>query len=126
MSSGNSEIRIVLSLPHKDLSPNARPHWTKKAKLTASYREQAWALTLAAGGHGLRWEKAMAQATFYWPDCRRRDIRNAEHSIKAAYDGIVDAGLIVDDSAKVLTHDATEFKVDPQHPRVEIVIRRIV
>lgn len=125
MSSGNLEIRITLSLPHKDLSPNARPYWAKKAKLVAAYREQAWALTLAAGGHGLRWERARARATFYWKDSRRRDIRNAEHSLKAAYDGIVDAGLIVDDRAEVLTHDATEFAMDAKRPRVEIVIRRV-
>lgn len=71
------------------------------------------------------WRSATAQAVFYWPDKRRRDIRNAEYALKAAYDGIVDAGLIPDDSAEHLTHLPTRFEVDRKCPRVEIILTEV-
>lgn len=58
-------------------------------------------------------------------DKRRRDIRNAESMMKAAYDGIVDAGILADDSYDVLTHQPTVFERDPECPRVEIVVERV-
>ncbi len=71
------------------------------------------------------WGQAVARLTFFWPDRRRRDIRNAEHAMKAAYDGLIDAGVIQDDNADVLTHELTEFEVDRDNPRVEITVTRV-
>ena len=45
--------------------------------------------------------------------------------MKAAYDGIVDAGILADDSYDVLTHQPTVFERDPECPRVEIVVERV-
>ena len=122
--SNQEEVVIVLPLPPRDLSPNASvSHW-RRAAATRKYRRTAGLTALAAAGCRLNWNRAVAQATFYWPDRQRRDIRNAEASLKAAYDGIVDAGVIVDDRAEVLEHEATAFWVDPARPRVEIRIMR--
>lgn len=63
--------------------------------------------------------------TFYWKDRRGRDIRNAESMMKAAYDGIVDASVLADDSYDVLTHLPTVFECDPECPRVEISVERV-
>ncbi len=116
------EITVCLPLPPRDLSPNASvSHW-RRAAATRKYRRTAGLTALAAAGCRLNWARAVAQAVFYWPDRQRRDIRNAEASLKAAYDGIVDAGVIVDDRADVLTHEPTVFNVDPARPRVEIRI----
>lgn len=114
------EILIVMPLPPRELSPNARVHWKTRARRTKEYRRCAFLVTCAAGGRKLGWPRAIAQATFYWPNRCRRDIRNAEHSLKAAYDGLVDAQLILDDSSDVLTHNETKFDLDPRKPRVEI------
>lgn len=116
------EVTVVLPLPPTPLSPNARVHWAQKARATKLYRRDARMLTIAAGGRNLRWRRAVARATFYWPCLRRRDVGNAEAMLKPVFDGMVDAGLLVDDNAGVLTHAATQFKVDPRDPRVEILV----
>lgn len=122
-----NSVRVVLPLPPRVLSPNARSpgNWRKRAKAAKQYRSDAYMMTIAAGGQGLRWSKAIAQATFFWPTKQRRDVRNAEASLKAAYDGIVDAGLIVDDNYEVLTHYPTTFFVDEKRPRVEIMVFKV-
>lgn len=118
------EVIVCLPLPPRELSPNARVCRWRRIRRTRQYRRTAGLTALAAAGRRLSWARAVAQATFYWPDRQRRDIRNAEASLKAAYDGIVDAGVIVDDQAEALEHDQTVFQVDPTRPRVEIRIIR--
>ena len=119
------EITIVLPLPNRALSPNARVHWAHKAKHVREYRKTAWAATLEAAGPQALWTKATAKVSFFFPDNRRRDADNAMASLKAAWDGMRDAGLIADDSAKVLTMEPAEFHVDGKDPRVEIRMRRL-
>ena len=123
-----ASLSLALPLPTKRLSPNhsvgSRGQRFAKARETKQYRTRA-ALEAMATGKRPMWTRAVAQLTFYWPDKRRRDIRNAEHAMKAAYDGLVDAGIITDDSADVLTHLPTRFEVDREQPRVELEIRQI-
>jgi Holliday junction resolvase RusA-like endonuclease len=114
-------ITITMRLPPKELWPNRLKHWAKKAPITREYRNTAW-LTMLQKFQGDPYKRAIAKLTFYWPDKRRRDVRNAEAAMKAAYDGIVDAGVIEDDDYLHLIHDATEFELDTQNPRVEITI----
>ena len=120
-------VKITLPLPPRALSPNTRSpgNWRKKQRATKKYRADAYLMTLAAGGQNLKWTKAIAQATFYWSNKARRDVRNAEAMLKPAYDGIVDAGLIVDDNYEVLTHYPTAFFVDEKRPRVEIMVFKV-
>lgn len=40
---------LILPWPSKDLSPNARVHWARKARAVKSSREQAYYLAKAAG-----------------------------------------------------------------------------
>lgn len=118
----SDRLVIELPLPPKELSPNARVHWARKAKRTRAYRDEANLRTRAASVHlrKLPWPRATAHLTFYWPDKRRRDVRNAEHAMKAAYDGIVDAGVIPDDDANTLRHIPTDFELDATNPRVVV------
>lgn len=130
-------ITITMPLPPKELSPNARSgrrkkkgqmrtHWASRAKLTHQYRRSAAVRALAELGCGFMvFKRAIGKLTFYWPDKRRRDIRNAEAAMKPAYDGLVDAGIIVDDDHKHLIHDTTEFKIDKENPRVEITVSEV-
>jgi crossover junction endodeoxyribonuclease RusA len=71
------------------------------------------------------WEKASVTPVFYFPNERRRDEDNAIASLKAAYDGIVDAGLLPDDDHKHMQRERPEFKIDKRHPRVELTIERL-
>lgn len=64
------------------------------------------------------WRSATTQATFYHKDSRRRDRDNLLASIKAGFDGLRDAGLLIDDDE--LTHLPVVREVDRSNPRVEI------
>lgn len=124
-------VTITLSLPEPRLGPNHTVAGMQgrmaKARATKRYRDAAWITTVGRmPGNGTPWEKARATLTFYVPDLRRRDIRNMEAAMKPAYDGIVDAGLIVDDDWKHLAHGETKpVEVDRDNPRVEIMVERV-
>lgn len=96
-------IDITLPWPPTGLSPNARNHWAKLAKLKKQYR-QACALTAMSQG-----VKPMApdsrlhlEIEFVPPTRRAFDLDNALARIKAGLDGLVDV-LKVDDSRWELT-----------------------
>ena len=81
------------------------------------------ALRSAGVSHG-PWERATAQATFFHKVDRGRDDVNFLAALKPAYDGIVDSGLLEDDSHKHLTTLPAAFKIDKKSPRVELRIER--
>ena len=115
------ELTVTLRLPDLALSPNARVHWAQKAAATRAYRTLAHVRGLEALGnvdHLPRWKRATARAIFYVPDRRRRDRDNLLASLKAAFDGFVDAGILEDDAG--LTHLPVVIQVDQDNPRVEI------
>lgn len=116
-------VKIVLPLPSRDVSPNSRGHWAKKARAVKKQRQDAFLGARAALGFRRepRWRLARSKAYFYFRDNRRRDRDNMAASLKGAYDGIVDAGILADDSG--LTHEPIVFAVDKTDPRVEIFIR---
>lgn len=115
---------IVLPWPDKGLSPNARLHWARLAKLKAAAREEAaWATKAAIP---LRDRQGLAQGedpidvllTFTPPDKRPRDRDNMQYAMKAALDGIADA-LGVDDRR----FRPTYAFVEPAKPgRVEVAL----
>lgn len=71
------------------------------------------------------WKFARVSAVFFHPDNRRRDPDNSMGSIKAAYDGIVDAGLVIDDDAKHMKRGEPTFAVDSKYPRVVLTIEKL-
>lgn len=117
-----NSITITLPLPDPALSPNARVHWTKKAKCAKHYRWEAQCNVMAKTPRRLMWEKASYTARFYFRDARRRDADNAIASLKSALDGVADAGLVINDS--VLWPERPEFHTDKENPRVEITFTK--
>ena len=116
-------IIITLPLPHKNLSPNARCHWRARAKATQGYRYAASVEGFKLFGHGgPRWTAATVQCTFYFKDIRRRDADNLLASMKAAFDGFADAGLVVNDAA--FTYLPVKQEKDKSNPRVVVEIRK--
>jgi len=113
-------MKIRMSLPHRLLSPNARCHWAAKSARVKAARTTAKLLALAETGPAEPWRNAVVEYRFYWPDKRRRDRDNAIASCKAHLDGLVDAGVVRDDSA--VTFKPVVFAVDKEDPRLEIVI----
>jgi crossover junction endodeoxyribonuclease RusA len=105
------------------LSPNARTHWTRKAHCTQKYRWLVGQLARPlAREKRLRvpWDKATVSLTFYQPNDLRRDADNFLASMKAAFDGLVDAGILKDDNR--ITHLPVEMKLDRKNPRVEMLV----
>lgn len=123
---------IALPLPGKMLCSNKPPLTPGarmlRAQLAKKYRAQAAKACRQFncpedGPPNLA--RASAKLYFFFKEKRRRDLRNFEAGMKAAYDGLVDGGLIIDDNSEVLTHETTVFDIDPIAPRVEIIITNL-
>lgn len=114
-------VTITLPRPSKVLSPNTTSHWAKKAKAKKNQRNTAYVEALRSRPRG--WaplEACYVRTTFYVPDRRRRDRDNLLASMKSAYDGLADGGIVRDDSGMV--HLPIVIEVDPQRPRVVVEI----
>lgn len=114
-------MRIVLDLPPRELNPNSRTHWSKKAKAVKYYRQLAFIAARNAENRGRGWDRAEVVTVFYLPDRRRRDPDNLMASLKAAWDGIVEAGVLTDDNQLIIFPPVIAF--DSERPRVEIEMR---
>jgi crossover junction endodeoxyribonuclease RusA len=83
--------------PPKALSPNARGHWSKRAKAVKTYRKDCYILALMQK-LSVDWEGDIhVHLAFLPPDNRVRDKDNLQASTKALLDGMADA-LGVNDS----------------------------
>ena len=119
---------ITLPLPSKILSPNCRPGSIgsrfMEAAATKKYRKLAKEAVEAEQINSAPWLQARVDASFYFKIKRRRDDDNAMGSIKAAYDGIVDAGIVTDDDPKHMERTRPALYVDRLCPRVVLTITR--
>lgn len=88
---------VELPWPPSSLSPNARGHWSVKAKAAAKARRDAAIACKAAGVRKLPWDAMQVELIFCPPDSRRRDTDNMLASAKSLLDGVADA-TGVDDS----------------------------
>jgi Holliday junction resolvase RusA-like endonuclease len=83
-----------------------RREWRERAAEEARLEVRAWERR-----HGAKWPKlpkAIVAVTFVLPDRRRRDVDNLVSSLKPLLDGIVDAGVVKDDSIETLV----EWSID--------------
>lgn len=126
----HESIIIALPLPPKVLSPNcavATPGGRfAKAAATKRYRQLAREAIEAEDISTKPWNKIAVAPEFFFSSERRRDEDNAIASLKAAYDGIVDAGLVADDDHKHMQRERPEFNIDRKHPRVMLSIVRLI
>ena len=121
-------VTIILELPNRVLSPNNPPGSIggrmKKAASAKRYRRLAKEAALAEDIDSGPWNKATIQAAFYHKQERRRDDDNYTAMLKPAKDGLVDAGLLVDDDSKHLTTLPVTFHIDRECSRVELTVTR--
>ena len=97
-------IVIELPWPSRDLHPNARVHWAKKAKATKRARSDAAYMALSRGVRTHDFfgvESLDVTLVFIPPDNRARDTDGMISSVKGYCDGIADV-LGVDDAKWVL------------------------
>jgi len=86
-------------LPDRDLNPNKRLHHMQLYRAKRQAKDEAMALVLEQGRPDIPYEKAHITITWVAKDKRRRDPDNLFASMKPYIDGLVEAGLIADDSA---------------------------
>jgi len=91
-------MNFTLPWPPKELSPNARLHWSKKSKAAKVYRNACYMLAIQGGAKtGVPWDGDIhCWIDFFPPDRRHRDDDNMIASFKAGRDGLAQA-LGVDD-----------------------------
>ena len=116
-------MTIILPLPDRKLSPNARVHWRAlhAAKRDARDTARMLATLRLNGSDPPMWDRARAKVTWYFPTARGRDPDNAMASLKAYWDGLEDAGIVANDCG--IWPDRPEFMIDRDKPRIEIEIR---
>jgi len=98
----------------------------KKAAASKKYRKIAGIAARDQRVESSPWEVSEIKAVFFHTVKRRRDDVNFLSMLKAAYDGITDAGIIVDDDSEHLKTITPEFKIDKKQSRVELTLRRLV
>lgn len=83
-------------VPMKVFSLNARPHWAQRHRVTAVLRRwvELEARQAGLGAH----DRVQVRVTFHPPDRRRRDRDNLVRVQKTMVDGLVDAGVVPDDT----------------------------
>ena len=112
---------ITLPLPPRVLHPNERPpHWAVKHIAAQNYKAMA---RIVGYGCGARYvEKVQIRPVFYFKTNRRRDGDGLIAWIKAAIDGIKEAGVIEDDSTEHIEWLDPQVGKDAGNPRLELHI----
>ena len=90
-------MQLTLPWPPTGLSPNARTHWAKLARLKKQYREACAWTAASQGAYPMNAERLRLTLEFVPPTRRAYDLDNALARMKAGLDGLADA-LRVDDS----------------------------
>lgn len=94
-------VRIPLSFNKPPITANNRFHWAKKAKITKQIRHEALIRAKAAR---IKPSEHVHVKLMYRPaDNRRRDPSNLMPTQKALVDGLVDAGVVPDDTPQYVT-----------------------
>lgn len=91
------------------LNANQRYHWAKKAKLSRQIRDTTahLAKTTAPAEH------VTVQLIWIVTDKRRRDSDNTYPTFKAMCDGLVDAGIVPDDTPAYMTKLGPIIRLEP-------------
>jgi crossover junction endodeoxyribonuclease RusA len=92
-------VSYIVELPvgMQLMNANDREHWSKRARVSSLIRTTSRGL---CKGIPKGMKQVKIRAIYYAPDNRRRDVSNLFPSVKAAVDGLVDAGVIKDDNDK--------------------------
>lgn len=98
-----TEDAWLLTLPwdKPPLSMNDRMHWRPKSQWTKTLRQTSFLLARQARIPALG--SCSVQLLWTPPDRRRRDEENPMATLKPLADGLVDAGVVVDDTPDLMS-----------------------
>lgn len=98
------------------LTANQRLHWARKARLTSDVRSAAYLAFLAKWADNGEYGRVEVNLTWFVKDKRRRDVDNIVPTLKALCDGLVDAGIVPDDTPEYMVKRMPEIRFDPTEP----------
>lgn len=93
------------------LNANQRLHWARKASLTRDVRMVT--KSKAVHAHLVPAAHVVVQLTWVVTDKRRRDSDNIYPTFKAMCDGLVDAGIVPDDTPEYMDKRAPLIRYEP-------------
>ena len=120
-------MKLTMPFPPAELNPNrARGlRWWTLGQARKLYRETCgWEAKDQAKGVRLS-PPVLATVTFVVPDHRRRDVDNLLAALKPCWDGLVDAGVLADDSHDKLRMGAPVVRVEKGQRYVEIELKEV-
>jgi crossover junction endodeoxyribonuclease RusA len=112
----------VLTPPWHTLpvSLNHRQHWAAKARAVADCR--VWAGWAAKAAHIPPLRHAVVELVWYAPDRRRRDADQPVGTLKPCCDGLVDAGVVPDDTPEWMTKLMPRIEYRKNHGGVALKV----
>lgn len=96
---------VTINAPCDWINSNGRHHWATKARLTKTWRLAAYALArnqLAIGALSYCTRPVDITVYVHKTTSRRYDAHNLMPTVKACIDGLVQAGILEDDSNRYL------------------------
>jgi Holliday junction resolvase RusA-like endonuclease len=108
---------VAFAWTRPPLTSNQRLHWAAKAKITAKVRAEA-AEVFAQDRPAERVEVTL---TWFVKDKRRRDADNLVPTLKALCDGLVDAGIVPDDTPEYMVKHMPVIKYNPDGVQVLVL-----
>ena len=116
-----TSITFTIPLPPHEVRNNARCHYRAKAAKIKFYRRLTmYAAREAAGWKKPMWLKASAKVVAYFPTVQHMDPTNLLDALKGPFDGLEDAGIIVND--RELWPERPVIHTKQTNPRIEITI----
>lgn len=112
------EIDVPMWRSKPPLTANQRLHWRERHRRTKSVRE---AIRHHAGNIG-PCKRITVQLHYRPGDNRRRDAPNLHPTAKPAVDGLVDAGLVADDTPEYVTEVMPAIHPGPGPRRLWITV----
>lgn len=106
--------------PAPFINANQRLHFHAKAALTKAWREAAYVSATAR-----TYDRAHITITYRFPTNHRREVSNLQPTSKAIVDGLVDAGVIKDDSDEYVIGPDNRRERPNGSPRVTITIEEV-
>ena len=118
-------IVIPLGYDSPPLRSNARMHWAPRAELTRQIRAHAgWQSKALCRERGPIDGRVTVTLIWTVTDGRRRDAGASSPTLKAALDGIVDGGLLPDDSSRYVVEERCRIERGTT-PGVVVVVEPI-
>lgn len=101
---------LTFDWPKPPLNANQRMHWAPKGKLTRTIRDET--ARLAREANIPETSTVTVQLAWVVTDKRRRDSDNIYPTFKAMCDGLVDAGIVPDDTPAFMDKRAPIIRLE--------------